>query len=191
MANVDAPFGLRPISNLDGAPYNGATIKCVILGADTTDTFVGDAVDFGGSSDALGLYPSIVQHAAGGPITGVITSFVTEPGDLTLQYASGAQTTDRVANVCLAYNQLFEIQCDDNTLAATDIGEAGDIVVGAGSTVTGMSGMELNTSDVGTGDTLVVLGIVRTPENALGDGVGLRVRVRVNESHLHGVGTPV
>ena len=191
MANADAPGGFRAIGQLDGSPYNGATIKCVILGADTTDTFVGDAVDIGGDSDALGLYPSIVQHAAGGNVFGVISSFDAEPTNLELQYALGSQTTDRLCNVVPALDNVFEIQDDGDsgTFEAGDVGQAFDIVVGSGSTVTGMSGMEADTDNIGTGDTCVILGITNAPDNEIGANV--RLKVRFNESFLRGVGTPV
>lgn len=190
MANSDAPGGFKALNNLDGSPYNGGTIKCVILGADTTDTFVGDAVDISGDSDALGKYPSIVQHAAGGPVFGVISSFEAEPTNLALQYALGTQTTDRYANVVPALDNVFEIQDDgdSDTFVAGDVGEAFDIIVGSGSTVTGMSGMEANTDNIGTGDTCVILGITDAPDNEIGANV--RVKIRFNESFLRGAGTP-
>ena len=191
MANADAPFGFRPISMLDGSPYNGATIKCVILGADTTNTFVGDAVDIDGTSDATGRFPSIVQHATGGNIFGVVASFDAEPGDLSLQYAKGAQTTDRLVNVVPALDVLFEIQEDSvaSNLDADDVGQGCDVAVGTGSTVTGYSAMELDSSDGGTGDTCMILGLVDAPDNAL--GANARWKVRINESFLRGAGTPV
>lgn len=191
MANSDAPAGFRPLGNLDGSPYNGGTIKCVILGADTTDTFIGDAVDISGSSDALGRYPSVVQHAAGGPVFGVVSSFEAEPTNLELQYALGSQTTDRYCNVVPALDNVFEIQDDGaaDTFVATDVGQAFDIVVGTGSTVTGMSAMEADTSNIGTGDTCVILGITDAPDNEIGANV--RLKIRFNESFLRGAGTPV
>ncbi len=191
MANADAPAGFKAVGQLDGSPYNGGTIKCVILGADTTNTFVGDAVDIDGTSDALGIYPSVVQHAAGGPVFGVISSFDAEPTNLSLQYASGAQTTDRLCNVVPALDNIFEIQDDgaSDTFVATDVGQAVDVVVGTGSTVTGASAMELDTSNMGTGDTCTILGITNAPDNEIGANV--RIRVRFNESFLRGVGTPV
>jgi hypothetical protein len=192
MANADAPFGFRPISMLDGSPYNGGTIKCVILGADTTNTFVGDAVDLNGTSDALGKYPSVVQTAGGGAICfGVIGSFDAEPSDLSLQYASGAQTTDRTCNVIPALDVIFEIQEDSaaSNLDADDVGQGCDLVIGTGSTVTGYSAMELDSSDGGTGDKCLILGIVDAPDNEL--GANCRWKVRINESSLRGTGTPI
>jgi len=190
MANADAPGGFKALGNLDGSPYNGGTMKCVILGADTTNTFIGDAVDIGGSSDSLGRYPSVVQHAAGGPVFGVISSFDVEPTNLELQYALGSQTTDRYCNVVPALDNVFEIQDDGDsaTFVATNVGEAVDIVVGTGSTVTGMSAMELNTSDMETGDTCLILGITDAPDNEIGANV--RIKIRFNESFLRGAGTP-
>ncbi len=49
MANLDAPFGLKPVQHISGAPYNGATRRCRI---DSTagDLGVGDAVLWNGVS---------------------------------------------------------------------------------------------------------------------------------------------
>ena len=190
MANADAPAGFKAVGNLDGSPYNGGTMRCVILGADTTNTFIGDAVNLGGSSDALGKYPSIVQHAAGGVVFGVVSSFEAEPTNLELQYALGTQTTDRYALIVPALDNVFEIQDDgdSDTFVATDVGQAVDIIVGTGSTTSGLSAMELNTDNMGTGDTCMILGITDAPDNEIGANV--RIRVRFNESELRGSGTP-
>ena len=191
MANANALFGFKPLNMLDSSPYNGGTIKCVILGADTTNTFIGDAVILDGTGDALGIYPSVVQASVAGQIFGVITSFDAEPGDLTLQYASGAQTTDRLCNVVPALDAIFEIQEDSDAsdLNADDIGQGCDIVIGTGSTVTGLSAMELNSSDGATGDQVILLGITQAADNEL--GTNARWKVRINESTLRGVGTPI
>ena len=190
MANVDAAFGFRPISMLDGSPYNGGTIKCVILGADTTNTFIGDAVDLNGDSDVLGKYPSVVQTGVGAACFGVISSFDALPTNLELQYALGSQTTDRLCNVIPALDVIFEVQEDSDAsdLNAADVGQGCDIVIGSGSTVTGYSTIELNSSDGGTGDKCVILGIVDAPDNEL--GANCRWKVRLNESQLRGTGTP-
>ena len=72
MANADTPFGFRPVGGLDSSPYNGGTIECVLLAADSTATFIGDAVKLTGTASADGTAPSIAQCAAGDEVFGVV-----------------------------------------------------------------------------------------------------------------------
>ena len=81
-------------------------------------------------------------------------------------------------------NQLFIIQSDEDIVQA-DFGKNADVVVGSGSTTTGLSAMELDSSDIGTGaaKNLKLIGIYDTPGNALGNFC--QVVVKINE-HLYG-----
>ena len=54
-------------------------------------------------------------------------------------------------------HQVFEIQ-GDGASAQTDVMQTADVVVGSGSTVTGVSAMELDSTDIGTGANLVIIG---------------------------------
>ena len=71
MANVDNPYGLRPVSHISGASWNGATRRCRI---DSTagDLGVGDAVVWNGS--ASGGYPEIVAATIGATALTTITA---------------------------------------------------------------------------------------------------------------------
>ena len=83
MANADAAFGLRPVGGLDGSPYNGATIQCVIPSGDSTATFIGDPVKLSGTgvtlADGSGTYPTVIQATADAEIFGVVVSFEADP----------------------------------------------------------------------------------------------------------------
>ena len=65
------------------------------------------------------------------------------------------------------------------SLTANDIGLNADFVVGSGSTVTGMSGVELN--NVGEADTntldLKITGFVNRVDNAIGENAKWLVRI--------------
>lgn len=193
MANADTPFGLRPVADLSGAPYNGTTVRCAILAADGTATFVGDLVKLSGTAatDTTGdggTYPSVQQGAASDTaFFGVITSF--EPLRTNLETLHRVASTLRYCNVVPAtQGQLFEIQCD-GAFAITDIGNTADIVVGSGSTTTGLSAMELDSSDIGTGANLQIVGFANRPDNAV--DTNANVIVRVNEHTFGGDGTGV
>ena len=181
MANADAPHGFRPYKYLSGAPYTGATIKCAIVAADSTATFVGDAVKLSGTASAAG-YPSVIQGAASDTtFFGVITSF--DPSPTALETIYRTASTLRLCNVVPVNDMLFEVQAS-GAFAITDVGETVDITVGAGDTNTGLSGMELNSSDIGTGLNLLIVGIDERPDNAIDTNAD--VIVRFNENLFYG-----
>ena len=182
MANADTMRGFTPIKNIDGTPFNGATIKCALLVADATATFIGDAVTLSGTASAEG-YPSVQQAAASDTqIFGVVTSFDAAPTDLETQYRKAS--TLRLCNVVPAGSALFKIQSDGAT-DITDVGRQADITVGSGSTVSGLSAMELDHSNLGTGANLTVIGFDERPDNEIA-AADVDVIVRINESWLHG-----
>ena len=188
MANADTPFGFRPVGGLDSSPYNGATIECVILAADSTATFIGDAVKLSGTASADATAPAVVQAAAGDEIFGVVVSFDASP-ETSLDDQYRKASTLRRCKVVPALDNLFVIQADDG-FAATNVGDTADIIINtAGSTVTGLSGMELDSGTWGTGAGLQVLGLSREPNNEV--GTHANVIVRINESALRGDGTAV
>lgn len=199
MANIDAAFGLRPIGGMDGSPYNGATIRCVILSGDSTATFIGDPVKLGGSgvtaADGSGTFPSVVQATVDAEIFGVVVSFDPDPAtSLNDQYRKAS--TQRFCQVVPALDNLFLIQADEDIVVG-DIGDKADLVntlnvIPAGSTVTGLSGAELDSSNIGTGANLLIMGYYNSPDNDITAGqVNQKVIVRINESSLRGDGTAV
>jgi len=187
MANQDMPRGFRPVGNLNGSPYNGATVKAVLLAADATATFIGDLVKLSGtaSSDGFG-YPSIAQGAAADTsFFGVVTSFDANPDNLSQQYRPASQL--RIANVVpITGGQLFVVQSSGSS-AITDVGNTADVTVGSGSTTTGLSAMELDSSDIGTGVNLQIMALDPRPDNEFGTNSDLIVRV--NEHFAGGDGT--
>jgi hypothetical protein len=162
MANADAPFGFRPV-NRDGSPYNGATRRVVFAAGDTTATFIGDAVKTAGTS--IDGYATVAQCAAGDPVLGVIVGFEASPTDLEAQYRKAS--TQRFARMAPVDNVFFEVQSDDDTtaLAITDVGLNANFIVGSGSTTSGFSGMELDSSSAATTNSLD-LQIQEFPERA-------------------------
>ena len=167
MANSDAAFGFRPIFR-DGSPYNGATLRCVMLAADTTATFIGDPVGLDGQASSEG-YPSVTQAAAGEPVFGVVTSFEANPDSLSDQYRKAS--TKRFCQVTPADGTYFEVQSDDDTtaLAEASVGLNAGFEVAAGSTAYGVSGFELDSSDAATTSTLdlQIVGLVDRADNLL------------------------
>ncbi len=89
---------------------------------------------------------------------------------------------------------MFAIQADEDVEVA-DLGAQADFtnaanVLTAGSTVTGLSGVELDSSDITTGSNVLIMGVYNSPDNDL-DTNNPIVIVRLNESSLRGDGTAV
>ena len=157
MANNDGPFGLRPIRHKSGAPYNGAANPYYIAGDYNTALFVGDPVLKTSTSNTanvetptgkwgIGTLPEINKATAGDAnrVTGVIVGFSPLPTNLSLKHNTA--NTERVAWVCDDPDIVFEIQAD-GAIPATSIGlNAVFIYTHSGSTATGLSGAELDTT---------------------------------------------
>lgn len=163
MANVDAPFGLKPVRYISGAPYNGAVNPYLLLNTSNNAVFIGDPVFVQGTANTAtidvpgagtfpaGTLPTILVTASGdgNPSTGVIVSFAADP--LALENVHRLDSTQRVAWVCDDPDVIFHIQGD--TVATIDVGDISnnaDIIgaAGAGSTVTGISTKELDGSTI-------------------------------------------
>jgi len=182
MANTDRPNGLRPVRHLNGSPWNGAVRRCYVPSSDSTAIFVGDAVVSAGSADADGV-PSVAQATAGGAIRGVVTGIEVSGTDLETLYR--AASTERYVYVCEDPDVVFEVQDDSvgGDLAAANVGNNADIVVGSGDTTSGASGMELDASTAATtAATLNILALVQRPDNEI--GTNARWEVMVNEHEL-------
>jgi hypothetical protein len=182
MANVDKPFGLKPVRYRNGAPYTGSVTPCYIEAGYATALYIGDPVIkvAGGSNTAevnvpgagkfgIGTLPSIEKATAGdgNRISGVIVGFAALPTDLNKNY--NPASTARVAYVCMDPNVVFEIQAD-GAIPAASIGlNAVLIYTHGGSTTTGLSGVELDTtSDVPAADAsnqLLILSAVNREDN--------------------------
>jgi hypothetical protein len=149
MANSDAAFGFRPVSK-DGSPYSGGTFRCSIAAADTTATFIGDAVTIDGSS--TGGYPGVTQSAAGDDVYGVVTAFEADPAtSLDDQYRKAS--TLRYCQVASVINTEFEVQ-DNGSLLAASSGLNAAFIVGTGNTAYGTSHMEADSGTEATTNTL-------------------------------------
>lgn len=183
MANVDSPFGARPIFNGNGSPWNGATQLCAIPAADATATFVGDWVKLAGSADSTTGVPTVAQAAAADAVYGVIVGFEPNRDELSLNYRKAS--TLRYCHVCADRDAIYVMQEDSvgNNLDANMVGLATDMVVGSGNTTTGKSAMELDSSDTATAaGQFRIMGLYRSEDNEI--GTNAKWLVRINESQL-------
>ena len=184
MPNTDSAFGLRPVSNLDGSPYNGAVREYSTAAGDATAIFIGDPVILSGTSQTIDgvIYADVDQAATGDVIVGVVVG-VKPVTDDSLTYR--AASTQRILMVAPP-NLLYEIQevSGGTALTANDIGLNANFVVGSGSTTTGYSGVELNNATEATTNTLdlQIVGFVNRADNAIGEHA--KWLVRINRSQF-------
>ena len=197
MANNDTPFGLRPVRHKSGQPYNGAVTHCYVPSSDSTAIFIGDpVVHVGDSNDneihghPPGTLLEVTRATVGDnqSISGVVVGVLADTQDSTTYRAA---STERVLQVVTDPDVMFEIQAD-GTLTADSVGlNAVLIATHSGSTVTGLSGIELDTtSDVPAADAsnqLLIHGLVPAVDNELASAnskalVTLNTHTNVNGS---------
>ena len=148
MANLDAPFGLRPArTSISSQQQNRYRIAANY----NTSIFQGDLV-------AMVTGGGIERVAAGGSgfILGVFngcefTDPTTGKPTFSNHYPASTNASDIIANVIDDPNAVFEIQADA-AFPVTDLAGNYDILATAGDTTSGTSRIEL---EVGTADSTV------------------------------------
>jgi hypothetical protein len=184
MANVDKAFGMRPLGNLSASGsqkqfgYEIADNQAgAIYQGDLVTVYDGYLVQFNPSTHtaAVGVFNGCNYID---PTTGKPTWKNYYPGSVNITQGK------IIADVLDDPNQLFIIQ-NDGTSAAANYGKNADVVMGTGSTTTGVSGMELSTSTIAKTAALNVkiVGLWDVPNNAV--GANAVVVVKINE-HLYG-----
>ena len=183
MANVDAPFGLRPIGDMTGAPYNGSLVRCYIPASDTDGAvFIGDLVKLDGAADANGVPGVSGAVSTADAVFGVVVSVEADTAD-SLLYRADA--TERYVLVSANPNTLYEVQ-EDGTSAATVVGATAQLTgFGTGSTVTGRSAVEISTANISetadVNDDVQILGRVQSPDNEVGANQRFVVRLNLHQ----------
>jgi|TARA_B100000780_G_C20987869_1_gene394980 hypothetical protein len=195
MANLDAPFGLRYVRNLQGNYYSSGQSRYRITTAATanaTNIYQGDIVTQGTGGNVTRIARASGGGATGTIILGVFNGcFYTDPTTSKptwSNYWPGNAATDAVAFIFDSPMDVFEIQADD-TFPVADLFGNFDIVdnTGVGSEASGLSYLEL---DVTTGATtaalpLKALDISSDPENSDVTTANTNVLVTI-QNHLFG-----
>ena len=113
---------------------------------------------------------AIVANAGDTTLLGVVVGFLPLVTDLTVLHR--AASTNRIALVCISPDVIYQIQEDSvgNDVAAGQVGNNFDLAYTAGSTTTGRSALELDSSDAaGTATAqLRLLGLSKKPGNVIG-----------------------
>jgi len=171
MANTARVNGFRPVKHLNGAPYNGMFNKYVVAAADATAIYIGDLVKTDGAGDLATGLPTVTRAAATNVVRGVVVGFEVDPTALDLPIRRAASTR-RIVYVADNPDLIFEAQEDGDTtpIAVASIGlNASLISTSGGDTITGASGMQIDSSTASTTATLELklLGVVARADNEL------------------------
>jgi len=166
MANVDRPNGFRPVGHLSGGAFTGRVRKYYSV---NDALFLGDLVEKEGTGTASGSggYPGVdrFDNATDDIAVGVVVGWEIDPDNLGAKHH--ASSTSLAVYINDDPMTIYEAQADDASLAVTAIGQNADVVLGAGSTTTGASGMEIDgSSGVTTIATpLKLMGLVEREDN--------------------------
>lgn len=139
MANVNAPFGLKPVKHLDGSPWNGVANLYFIDSADTAAYYIGDVVKSASTvaGDTLTGAPAVTLAGtrgvalSSGNVRGVVVGIGTAPGtpggafpqafnpnNLSQTYIPASKTQDYYVWVVDDPSVVFEAQTDALASAA-------------------------------------------------------------------------
>jgi hypothetical protein len=100
MANVNAPFGLRPVGTVNGQPYTGAARTYSVPAGDGTAIYIGDAVKLVGTSQIINgsPYSDIAIAATGDVMVGVVIGVLPATRDSLTYRAASTQRLVLVAD---------------------------------------------------------------------------------------------
>ena len=182
MANQDAPFGFRAVRMQGSAPSSNGQTQYLIANGYNTAIFQGDPVEMvaGGSLN--------VANGAADVMVGVLNGveFIdTTTRKPTFRNFHAADTTafDGIikAFVIDDPDQLFEIQVS-GAFTNADIGATANLTYAAGSTINGISKVEVNSGAIGTGaDSAVkIVGLSGDPENSDTTSNNANIIVKIN-----------
>ena len=150
MANIDSAFGLIPIAKVGQNPNNGGLTKYSIADNQSTAIFTGDPVTYknDGTVEVADNTKSLLGVFRGCFYTDPSTSKPTwRP-----YFPATTSPGDAVAFVVDDPQQSFIAQQDSDSvnLVAANLNENCNLVFGAGNTVTGVSGVEIDSSSKNT-----------------------------------------
>ena len=171
MANVDAPFGMRPIGNVVGGT-DFQTTEYLIRDNEDVSIFQGDAVetDDNNSGEGIVRIEAVTNVDSVGVFNGCLIDSDPSTGKPKFSnfYSQTNITQGKIRGFVFDNPYMrFLIQGDSDTAAAqTDVTKTAPFVdTHSGSTSTGISGSELDVSELGTGQPIRVEGFTGDPSN--------------------------
>ena len=177
MANVDAAFGFVPIRHMGGNIPRAN--KYTITSGLAENIFTGDLCIL--TADGVITPHTATETNNIGVFAGV--SYTASDGSYVYSqyFPTGTSATNIIAYVYDDPYIVYKVMSDGSP-AQTNIGNCADVVAGAGSTVTGQSGFELNSTMSNGTATCKIIGLYESPDNAF--GANAVVEVLINEHIL-------
>jgi len=189
MANQDAAFGLRPLKSVGQQDDSTGMTQYNILPGDASTIFQGDLV--------IGVAAGYIDITTAGNTSNLGAFWGCFYDDPTTQkptfinyYPGGITPVNSGAIECFVYDspmQMFEVQSDNaGASAQADVFSSADTVGNAnGSTLNGVSSMELDDSDISAAlKQLKIIGPSRDPKNSDLTSANVNWRVQLSEHIL-------
>lgn len=187
MANSNAPFGLRPYRRTTGEPYNGSANIYYVPASVGTAIYVGDPVTYlTNAGDANGI-PAVTNATAGssnyllGSMVGIVSGgnpVIPVTRDLPVYHPASTAGYILVAD---DPDLLFAIQ-ENGAMVQGAGNRNANLVSGSGSTITGLSGWQLNSSTLNTTATLQmrIIRLLQEADNAVGTNAKWLCRINLH-----------
>ena len=172
MANVDAAFGFVPIRHLSGnAPRAN---KYTITSGLAENIFTGDLCII--TADGVVTPHTATETNNIGVFAGV--SYTASDGSYVYSqyWPSGTTGTNIIAYIYDDPFTVYKVQ-SAGTPAQTNIGNCADVVAGAGSTTTGISGFEISGTMANSAATCKIVALHDSPSNAFGTNAVMEVLI--------------
>ncbi len=187
MANANVPRGLIPYRRTTGEPYNGAANIYYVPSSVASNIFIGDPLTYlTSAADANGI-PSVTLATAGssnnilGACVGIVSGgdpVIPITRDLPIYHPASTAGYILVAD---DFDLLYEVQ-ENGNMGAQAPNRNVNLVSGTGSTVTGYSGWQLNSSTLATTNTLQmrVIRMLQQADNVAGTNAKWLCRINLN-----------
>lgn len=189
MANVLEKFGLRPSRQLNGSPFINAQNRYRIAANNTTAIFQGDLV-IPTTSGQITRYVANTSNAVVGVFNGCFyTDPTTQKPTFKNYYPSSTNASDIIAFVVDGPDTVFEINANLSFVVA-DLFQNYSVTNVTGSTLTGISQVQLDVALSGSASTFVVqaIDISQDPSNSDLTTSNANIMVRIS-NHFYNQGT--
>lgn len=172
MANTFSPFGFRPFGRQEGGAPTAGMVKLNLLSSDTNAYYTGDVVTISSQSLVAGYITLPASGVTtGSPIQGIFNGCeYYSPTVGRVVWSANFPGSVGSSSPCSAYvitdpEQLFTVQCTTTAVVGTsaiglNVGFASSLQT-TGNTLTGISGLALNSSTV-SGNSSLPFRIVNT-----------------------------
>ena len=185
MANVDAPFGLRPVGELGSEVQNSGTTQYRIASGYGTAIYKGDLVILVNATGTLNVAGNGDTDLVG-VFNGCFYNDPTTQKPTWKNYYPGS-ISPSVGNIdAFVYddpNKLFEIQAEGSLTYAAAVGKNIDTLYTAGATINGQSKVEAkDETPTAASKQLRIIGPSRDPSNSDLASANSNWIVRINES---------